>query len=345
MQIRKATDQDEEEWNRYVLDHPDSLAYHQFAWKKAVTEAYRFKSCYLIAEEDEQICGVLPMIILKCPFCGCNYVSLPYCDVGGCLVDSAEIETLLIHKAKELGIEDGISGIEYRTGQHRTSVEDVTDGDQKVRMVLELPTSSEIYLSSLKSKLRSQIKKPLKDGLTAKLGGLELVSDFYQIFSENMRDLGSPVHSLKWIKAIVRNYANSAQIGLVFTPDGELAAGGIILMHRETVSIPWASSLRRYNSQNANVLLYWNFLSFAADHGYKIFDFGRSTIGEGTYRFKKQWGATPRPLLWSDLLADKEELIPFKPSKLRMISERIWMKMPLFWCNSLGPLIRRYISL
>lgn len=345
MQIRKATDQDEEVWNRYVLNHPDGLAYHQYAWKLAVNEAYRFKACYLIAEENEQICGVLPMIILRCPFRRYTYVSLPYCDVGGCLADSTEIESQLIHKSKELGTVDGVSEIEYRTGQHAVSGEEVTDGDQKVRMVLELPESSEIYLGSLKSKLRSQIKKPLKDGLTAKLGGLELVGDFYQIFSENMRDLGSPVHSIKWIEAIVRNYGNRARIGLVFTPEGELAAGGIILMHRETVSIPWASSLRRYNSQNANVLLYWSFLSFSADHGYKFFDFGRSTIGEGTYKFKKQWGATPQALLWTDLLADQEEIIAFKPSKLRTISERIWMKMPLFWCNSLGPLIRRYISL
>ena len=344
MRIRKATDQDEDVWNSYVLNHPDGLAYHQFAWKKAVLEAYGFKSCYLLAEKDRQVCGVLPMIILKRPFRGCNYVSLPYCDVGGCLADDAEMELKLIIKAKELGIAAGVSGIEYRKGQNKSSVEVLPDDYQKVRMVLELPESSEIYLGSLKSKLRSQIKKPLRDGLTATLGGPELIRGFYQVFAENMRDLGSPVHSLKWIEAIVENYAENARIGLVHTPEGELAAGGLILMHRDTVSIPWASSLRRYNSQNPNVLLYWSLLSFTADNGYRYFDFGRSTPGEGTFKFKQQWGAKPRALSWINLLDNKEETA-FQLSKFRTVSELFWKKMPIVCCNSLGPIIRRYISL
>jgi hypothetical protein len=33
----------------------------------------------------------------------------------------------------------------------------------------------------------------------------------------------------------------------------------------------------------------------------KSFDFGRSTMNEGTYKFKKQWGCEPTQLHWSEI--------------------------------------------
>ncbi len=218
----------------------------------------------------------------------------------------------------------------------------------KVRMLLDLPGCSETLLSSFKAKLRSQVKKPLRDGLTAYVGGNELVDDFYQVFAENMRDLGSPVHSRSWIKNIVANYDDRARVGLVRAPDGKPAAGGILLLHPHTVSIPWASSLRRYNRFSPNMLLYWNFLAFAADSGFGRFDFGRSSPGEGTYRFKAQWGAKPEILDWRCYQPDgslRPNSVENRCSNLRQRIEAIWRRMPLGVTNTLGPMVRRYVSL
>jgi CelD/BcsL family acetyltransferase involved in cellulose biosynthesis len=128
-------------------------------------------------------------------------------------------------------------------------------------------------------------------------------------------------------------------------PDGELAAAGIILLHKKIVSIPWASSLRKYNRQNPNMLLYWNFLSFAADHGFASFDFGRSTPGEGTYKFKQQWGAEPVALDWVDLLNPDTGLEKNGNSKLRGHVEKIWQRLPVPLATAAGSMLRRYIDL
>ena len=339
MQIRTITNSDQSAWDKYVLNHPDGLAYHQFAWKKAVKEAYGFDDCYLLAEEQGAIVGVLPLIDFKIPFFGRSLVSLPYCDLGGCLADSTDIADALQHKALAIGQQKKAGKIELR----QSSVEKEITSSEKVRMVLALPDSSEALLAGFKSKLRSQVKKPIRDGLTAQLGGLELVSEFYQVFCENMRDLGSPVHSRKWIEAVVKYYGDRARVGLVFTADGIPAAAGIILLAKHTVSIPWASSLLKYNNYNPNMLLYWNFLSFASDNGYRFFDFGRSTPGEGTYKFKKQWGAEPVPLDWVDLLHPSP--ISKNNSELRAQVEKVWQKLPLGVATLLGSQIRKYISL
>ena len=209
-------------------------------------------------------------------------------------------------------------------------------------MLLNLPDSSEELWTGFKSKLRSQVRKAEKNGLT--FSSTANLDDFYAVFGENMRDLGSPVHSRKWIDAVLHYYGEKARLGLVYLNDKAVGAG-IILTAGQKVSIPWASTLRQYNRLGPNMLLYWNFLKFAADNGFSSFDFGRSTPDEGTYRFKSQWGAKPvaleRHIIYLDgtLPAQKET------SKNRERIEHIWQKLPLGLANFTGPILRKYISL
>ncbi len=139
---------------------------------------------------------------------------------------------------------------------------------------------------------------------------------------------------------------------MVYTPDGIPAAAGVVLIHPSTMSIPWASSLRRYNRLNPNMLLYWIFLSLAIDSGCRCFDFGRSTPGEGTYRFKEQWGARPRQLYWYDFTGNGKAVAATpdheQPDDSRSHRHRaadLWRRIPLTGANWAGPRIRKYISL
>lgn len=345
MNFRLATDYDESAWDAYVLSHPEGLAYHQFAWKRAIEEAYGFEGLYLLAEQDNRICGVFPMVDFKVNLLGRSLISLPYCDAGGPLADFPDTVSALLNEAGKMRDSLMAKALEVRFGYARGSI----TGNQipeKVRMTLDLPENSEALLKSFKSKLRSQVRKSLRNGLTAKLGGLELVEEFYAVFSKNMRELGSPVHSLKWICSVVSAYGRRAKVGLVYSPDENPIAGGIILLHRETVSIPWASSLRDFNRLNPNMLLYWTFLAFAADNNFSKFDFGRSTPEEGTYRFKEQWGAKPEPLVWKKISSSGEVEGPASRAPgLRRIVEKAWTCMPLGLCNFFGPALRRNISL
>jgi len=342
MDIVLAKRHDRQRWDHYVLSHPHGTPYQLFAWRHAVERAYGFDGIYLMARDGADICGVLPLIDFRGPFITRRLVSLPYCDAGGVLADHPETAKQLFDEACRWFQTIQAAYLEIRK----------TDGGAagtqcaKVRMVLELPESAEQLLAGMKAKLRSQINKPRRDGLVALLGGAELLREFYRVWTINMHDLGSPVHSYLWFEQIVAEFGQQALVGVVRTPDGEPAAAGIILLSGQTVSIPWASSLRQFNHLNANMLLYWTFLSYAADQGYRWFDFGRSTPGEGTYRFKAQWGACPRPLTWTAISADgvRHDLQPGK-GVMRSHAEALWRHLPLGCCNTLGPVIRRHVSL
>ncbi len=348
MEIRPATDSDRDLWDGYVHDHPHGLAYHRFAWKDAVERAYGFDCPYLVAVDGGRVRGVLPLVHVRPPLSRGALVSLPYCDVGGGLADDADAARALLRAAADEARRRGVHTVEIRTAvDPGPALGAAVEPSVKVRMVLELPDGSEALLKSLKSKLRSQVRKPTRDGLRARLGGPELVAEFWPIYARNMRDLGSPPHPEAWFRAVVEAYGESARVGVAYMPDGTPAAAGVILRNGPVVSIPWASSVRELNRWNPNMLLYWTFLAHAADTGARWFDFGRSTRGEGTYRFKKQWGSEERPLYWVRLVrgAVEAETDPGPPGRKRELAEALLRRLPVGVNAWVGRLARKYVAL
>jgi FemAB-related protein (PEP-CTERM system-associated) len=215
-------------------------------------------------------------------------------------------------------------------------------------MLYELLDDVEDHMASFKPKLRSQIKKAIKNGITARVIAnpqQKELDQFYEVFAINMRDLGSPVHSKEWFKQIFSEYGNNAFLVLVDYED-KCVGGGVVIHSREKAVIPWASTLRDFNKMAPNMLLYWEVLSEVIRRRITNFDFGRSGYNEGTYRFKKQWGAQPCALQWETL--HNKQLVnetSSEKSSLRTSVENVWQKMPVGLTTTLGPKIRKYISL
>ncbi len=349
LSIQTATQTDQQQWDSFVLDQADASPYHLFAWGKAVNEAYGHRLYYLIARKNNAIAGILPLVNLKFPFLVNNLTGLPFCDVGNCLCDDEKIQSALIAEALKIGANLKTKKITLRGQVYDSLTHDqhfTIEDNNKVRMLLSLPPSSEILLKNFKSKLRSQIRKAEKNGVVFRWAGEEGVDPFYAVLCRNMHDLGSPVHSRQWFQAVMRNYGNNARIGLTEL-EGKCIGAGLILSINEQTAIPWASTLRQYNRHAPNMLLYWNCLKFAADNGKKTFDFGRSTENEGTFRFKKQWGAKPTPLPWyvspphPRQSHNKSQTEPTR----RETAAAVWKKLPAPIANLLGPQLRKYIDL
>lgn len=341
---------DKARWDSYVENHKLATPYHRFAWQQAVNTAYKHDIAGVLATNSDtgDVVGVFPAVMMKIPFSGKQLCALPYCDLGFGLADSPEILREMQQCLSSMGESAGSRYLEVR-GLTQTPEDTSALAGQKVRMVLPLPESGELLLKSFKSKLRSQIKKAEKNGLTVQLGTTqEFLDGFYEVYAQNMRDLGSPVHAKRWFEDIVSAYGNSAIISVVFH-DGTAIGAGIVLKNAQTACIPWASTLRDFNRLAPNMLLYWSLLEHCADNGIETFDFGRSTFEEGTYRFKKQWGAEPQLLFWQKFNQSGEELpqvqSPGAQSKLRDTIESTWRKLPLGLTIKLGATVRPYISL
>jgi FemAB-related protein (PEP-CTERM system-associated) len=331
--------------NDYLAKSFFATPYHHMQWLQAVKKAYGFNFEYVIAETNSNIEGVLPICLFKSITGKNSFCSLPFCDVGGVVADSDIVREKLVQFALARVGKSQATSIELR----QRTTEELSDTDmseRKVSMLLDLPESAEILLASFKSKLRSQVNKAEKNGLSFDAANDEKsIDDFFYVFCRNMHLLGSPTHSIKWFRALRETYQDDLIVGRVWF-DGKIVGAGILLFSGSNVSIPWASTLRDYNRLAPNMLLYWNLLRLSCERECKQFDFGRSTYDEGTYRFKKQWGAKPVPLDWVTL--DKQGIVmetSGNKGRARDMVEIIWKKLPLPVVNFIGPRLRRHISL
>jgi len=350
MNIRLYSPSDQLKWDTYVKTHPLGTHCHLSAWKSIIENAYHHRCYYFLAEDNDKIIGILPLVHLKSIFFGNILVSMPFLNYGGILADTLEAERALWQEAIDLGKKLKVSYIELRhlnllswiKNQDKTFVK-----SHKVRMLLDLPSNSQKLMKSFKSKLRSQIKRPTKEGMTATIGGKEFINNFYKVFSINMRDLGSPVHSKKLFLEIFNHFSEDAKIGVVFY-NNQPVASGIVLGFKDILEIPWASSLRKFNRFSPNMLLYWTLLAYGCDTGYKKFDFGRSTPGHGTYKFKAQWGAHPYPLYWHYWInkdSDKKKIAEPDTKQKFSLAISCWQKLPVKLTHLIGPCVRKYIAL
>lgn len=341
-----------EEYDAFVSGHPKATPYHRSGWLKAAERAYQHTGWLVTVHREGSLCGVLPLVEVKPPVGSKSFVSLPFCDLGGPLADDDDVRHLLVAEAKALADTNKSRLLEIREGGEALEEVQTDSGAGKVRMLCPLPEDSEALFKSYKPKLRSQIRKAEKNGLRAEIRtDIEAVDLFYQVFAWNMRRLGSPVHSQAWFRELKLAFGDQMLVGLVFLEDKPVGAG-IVLLADNQACIPWASTLEQYNHLAPNMLLYWTLLSHVCGQGCPVFDFGRSTMGEGTYRFKKQWGAKPYELVWTDWIADDgshqavNKIRKQTPgSRLRPLVERLWRRLPLALANWVGPKLRRYITL
>ena len=330
-------------WNTFVLNHPNSHCYHLIEWKDIIEQAFGLQSFYLYAVEDseDKICGVLPLIFSKSILFGRYLTSIPFFNYCGVLGSTADVEQVLLEKGIELAKRNKASHIEFRHC-NRSSLELPTK-THKVRMVLELPDDSEVLWKGFKAKLRSQIKRAQRESMVVKFGCEGLVNDFYEVFSINMRDLGTPVWTKKIFQQVVSKFPEKSKICVIYLKNQPIAAG-FLVGFKDHLEIPSASSLREFNRLSPNMLLYWSVLEFACKQGYKNFDFGRSSPDGGTFKFKKQWGALPETLHWQYWLSEGETLPELNPQnpKYRMMI-KTWQKIPVNLTKMIGPSISRHL--
>ena len=328
-------------WDRYVVDRPAATGYHLTAWRQVVEKAFGHKTFYLSAKDEQgEIRGVLPLVLLSSRLFGRFLVSMPFLNYGGLVSDNPEARQALLASAVNVAKEVGASHIELR---HQEMSDIGLPGKQhKVSMRLELPDRFETLWKGFSSKLRSQVQRARKEGMTVQTGGQEILDDFYRLFSRNMRDLGTPVYEQDFFKTILKTFPKDACICSVRWKDRPVAAG-FLYGFRNMLEIPWASADRRYNHLSPNMLLYSSALEYACRQGFRTFDFGRSTPDSGTYRFKEQWGAKPVALYWHYWLAPGEALPYISPRNPKYeLAMKLLRRLPVSTTNLSGVYIEEF---
>jgi FemAB-related protein (PEP-CTERM system-associated) len=323
-------------WDRFVENHPASTPYHLMNIRSFIEQTYGHATHYCYAlSTDGEILGVLPLVQLRSTLFGNFIVSVPYFNYGGLLANSQEAAARLIVAGEKWRASVSASHVELRHLEN--SGLGLQQRSDKVTFLLPLPQDPGLLWQSFRPKLRAQIRRAEREEPEFIVGGAELLDRFYDVFASNMRDLGTPVYGKDFFLNLLEHLDESARL-VVVQLSGKPAGCAFLIGHAGQMEIPWASTLRAFNSTGINMFMYWKVLEYTISLGYEVFDFGRCSKDTGTYRFKQQWGARPIALHWDYCLPPGENLPELNPNnpKFRLLIN-VWQRLPVWLTRILGP--------
>ncbi len=316
-----------------------------------VGSAYGFDSHYLLAQDGRgRPIAAAPFIFVRSFLYGSELASMPYIDYGGvchadwldpAARDAAQAE--LIAHARELAAKLRAKRLHIRSLHQLGAPFDVST--EKVAQHLALASTLDEQLRRLPSERRNRLKRVEKLKLGVEVGDATdpaALADLCAVYSENMRDLGSPTHGRRFFSQLVGHLRDRLSLIRVRS-SGRVVAAGLAMNFRGWMTLPWTGATAQARPVYATNALYWAGIRLGIESGCHTFDFGRSTFGSGIFEFKRQWGPTPVQPYWSTLYLSPRAASPRHRKSLQTIS-RLWRYMPLGVARTVGPGLRRGIS-
>ncbi|MEG3640116.1 GNAT family N-acetyltransferase [Magnetococcus sp. PR-3] len=327
--VRPATTADAQNWQTLMQQHGGHWSL-DWRWQQVFNQAYGLESFYHLAQQGSKTVGIMPLI--RHPAIKTGWHALPFLDYAPPLTLQPSMASAMVAHLLSQGQTIELRHIE---SQPETQAAPGT----MVTMILPLPHDQNMLWKGFSSKVRNQVRKAEKSGITV-IQGRQHLPVFYHLWRERMRQLGTPAHARSWFTAIMDHF-EEAQIFIAMHQDKPV--GGLFhLRVGQTALVPWAASKRELRSLCINHALYWAAMEHSLNMGATQFDFLRSQVGQGTYSFKKQWGAQAYALSYLRYRPDGSIKDCSHPGKGRakQLFSRLWPHLPDFLRQKLDTPLR-----
>ena len=332
---------DEHRWDNFVLRRANGTFFHLAGWKRVIERAFGHRTYYLLAESDGAVSGVLPLTLVRSRLFGSSLISNAFAVRGGPVADDPESLHALESEAVRVMEATAVSVLELRGfSASRADWPAKTNLYASFRRPLE--RSVDDNLKAIPRKQRAMIRKGIRNQLKSEID--DDVGRLYRVYAESVRNLGTPVFSKSYFRILREEFPTVSDIVTV-TWRGRAVASVFNFYFRDEVLPFYGGGTPMARDLAANDFMYWEVMRRACERGYRIFDFGRSKIGTGSYAFKKNWGFEPTPLVYQFRLRagrSMPDLNPLNPKLGFLIAA--WKQLPLAVANLIGPFIVRGIG-
>jgi FemAB-related protein (PEP-CTERM system-associated) len=326
---------DHEAWDNFVDNHPEGTLFHLSKWHNLLVNIYKCKTYYLMCYENKILQGILPLGRIKSLLFGDALISIPFGVYGGLLVNTESARLALLKEAQIIANELKVDYIELR--EVSPACTEGVEQSLYVTFKKQLSPSPEENLKAIPRKQRAVVRKGIDLGLE-----IEIISDvepFYLMYSESVRNLGTPVLSRQHFQALKTYFEKDCEI-LLIKKEGVPVSSVMSFFYKDTVLPYYGGGTEAARLCYANDFMYWALMNLALERECTWFDYGRSKKDSGSYRFKKHWGFPEQQLNYRYLLVESKtppNLNPNNPKYQMMI--RTWQKLPLNVSRIIGPII------
>ena len=340
LQVRRLEAGQESRWDSYVQNDPEATFFHRSGWKTVLERAFRHEAFFLYAESEGDIQGVLPLGYIRSRLFGKALISTPFCVYGGVASCNVAARNALEKEAEDLALRLGADYLEMRNRTERRP--DWLTKTLYVTFRKELAPDPDENMKAIPRRQRAMVRKGIQAGLRSELDGD--VGRLFDAYSQSVRNLGTPVFSRKYLETLMDVFGRDCEV-LTVTKDGRTISSVLSFYFRDEVLPYYGGGTSEAKELRANDFMYWEVMRRACERGLRIFDYGRSKRGTGSYHFKKNWGFEPEALPYQYRLVKAKEMPNVNPlnPKYRLFV-RLWKCLPLPLSRSLGPLISRNLG-
>ncbi len=328
-------------WDSFLQNHESASFYQLFGWKNINEKSFGHETYYLAVFDGDNITGVFPIVHIKSRLFGRILCSLPFVNYGGPCFINRESEKLLLQEVISIVNKYQIDYLEIR-GLKKLNRE-LPTSEHKISMTLELKSDPEILWKAFTTKHRNNIRRSYKKGLTIKVGGYNLLDDFYNVLSHSWRDLGTPIYQKQYFKNIIDQFPDLIKIFVVYHNNKPVATA-FNGYYKSTVEGMWAGICLKFKKLQPTYVLYWEMIKHACENSFTNYHLGRSSVDSGGEFFKKKWHAEARQLYWQYYMYGNEQIPQLNVHNPKYhFAINTWKKMPVKLTELIGPSIARCI--
>ena len=330
-----------EAWDAFVQACPTATFFHRAGWQSILQEVFRHDTYFLYAESDGHIEGVLPLAHVNSLLFGNSLVSLPFAVYGGVAASNDIAAQALEQEAQTIAKRLGVAHLELRHVTARHS--DWPLQDLYVTFRKEIFSDEDANMLAIPRKQRAMVRKGIKNGLVSELDSG--VDRFFALYADNMHRHGTPALPKRYFQALRAEFGSDCDVLTVSAPDGRALSTVFSFYFRDEVLPYYAGDDEAARDSAANDFKYWELMRRSCARGYKVFDYGRSKLGTGSYAFKKNWGFEPQPLHYEYCLYKRDAVPQNNPAnaKYKLLIET-WRRLPIGVANWLGPFVVRNLG-
>ena len=339
--IREMGEVDAATWDGFVVGCPRASFFHRAGWKRVIEEVFRHPTWFLYAQRRGKIEGVLPLAQVKSLLFGNALVSLPFCVYGGVAADTVEAADALESAAQDLARRLGAQHLELRNVAPRHA--DWPHQDLYVTFRKGIRAKVEDNMLAIPRKQRAMVRKGIKNGLKSDIDGS--VDRFFDLYADNVHRHGTPALPKRYFETLRTVFGDDAEVSLVSDNQGRPVSGVLAFYFRDEVLPYYAGDALAARELAANDFKYWELMRRACERGLKVFDYGRSKRGTGSFDFKKNWGFEAQPLHYEYRLYRRDAIPQNNPSNPKYKAFiGLWRKLPVGLANRVGPYLVRNLG-
>jgi lipid II:glycine glycyltransferase (peptidoglycan interpeptide bridge formation enzyme) len=337
-------DHTDEHWLAFVASQPNANTFHDPVWINVLTNCYGYRPFVVAVTDDEgQICAGVPVLDVRSPLTGKRWISLPFTDHCMPLYRDDEALERLTQALLMLYREKKLPRLELRWNYPQQPL--LHHHSDCVLHTVRLSEDVAAVQKQFHSMHRRNIKTAEKRGVRIEWGyEMQHIRQFYALHLQTRQRQGVPIQPWAFFEALGKMIADGHGFVLLAYKDDACLAAAVFLHAHQTLIYKYGASANNPEAMNLrpNNLIFWHAIRWGCEHGYTIFDMGKTDMeNTGLRDFKSKWGAEEIPLIYSTIAAEPPD---GGHGRLSALVEKVIHRSPPWVGRVIGELLYKHVA-